>query len=219
MKNLFMIILCICFTTVNAQKRELDSFTDLEQFTELASKSEWKIAKKRKGIVLKYRKLKFSDTLEVREMKAEFSVFGSLNKMYEVLKSPKKIEQWNENVKDMKILQDMDSTWISHYMYKIPHLFTQQDLVIEHVAKKKGNGFVITAFAKPKYIPDVKDFRREKFYLSEWRVMPAMSGQLSVEFSVVSISDSKIPRFIKDPIIQNKLIDSFLNLQKLMKSE
>ncbi|WP_196890678.1 SRPBCC family protein [Aureivirga marina] len=218
MKKIFCIVFCILALNVEAQTGMLHSFTDLKQFTELASKSKWEVAKKRKGITLKYRKLKFSDTLEVREMKAEFFVDGTLSKIYENLKNPKQILEWNVNMKEVKVLKSSDSVWVSHYVYKIPHPFSQQDLVAEYDAKMVDDNLIITSYAKPKYIPSLEDVKREKFYLSKWEVIPMNSDQFMVEFSVVSISNSKIPRFIKDPIIQKKLINSFVNLQNLLKS-
>ena len=200
------ILVLICITTmVNiaktlAQNNVLDSITELQQFTAMARVSDWKPVKQKQGILVKYRKLNIGDTLKTRELSVHFTVKAPLERIVFSLKHPFKIEAWNEAVRKSSLLKNGDSNWISHIIYDVPYPFTQQDIITAYALKNINKNIVITTRSLPEYIAPLKGMRRERFNLGQWVLSPDDSGKISVTFSVVSLSNAKIPRFIKDPI-------------------
>ncbi|WP_459210369.1 SRPBCC family protein [Aquimarina rhabdastrellae] len=204
------------FNTVYTQQHSLDHITSLHQLTTLSQKGDWKIAKQKDGVSIKYRTLRFKNSLKTRELSIDFTVSSATDSILHYIKSPLKIQQWNKNFREIDILQDQDSTWISHTLYDIPYPFSQQDLVALHEIKNTDTAVYISSRAKPDYIPLLKDTTREKFHFEQWKITPLSGHKTAVTFSVVSIASSNIPRFIKDPIIQQRLLNSFLNLKNAL---
>lgn len=219
------IIVLVCITTIVniakalAQNNVLDSITELRQFTAMARVSDWEPVKQKQGVLVKYRKLNIGDTLKVRELSVHFTVNASLDSIVFNLKQPFKIEIWNEVVRESSLLKNGDSNWISHIIYNIPYPFSQQDLITGYTLKNVNKNIVITTRSLPGYIAPLKGVHRERFNLGQWVLSPDNSGKISVTFSAVSLSNAKIPRFIKDPIIQKKLLNSFIKLKNLLQNE
>ena len=202
-----------------AQNNMLDSITELRQFTAMARVSNWKPVKQKQGVMVKYRNLNIGDTLKVRELSAHFTVTAPLDSIVFNLKQPFKIEIWNEAVRKSSLLKDGHSEWILHTIYNIPYPFSQQDLVTVCSLKNVEKDIIITTRSLPDYIAPLKGMRREQFNLGQWVLSPDNSGKISVTFSAVSLSNTKIPRFIKDPIIQKKLLNAFIKLKNLLQNE
>ena len=69
------------------------------------------------------------------------------------------------------------------------------------------------AYSVPNHIEKVKDTKRQQFYVAQWRFAENETGETDVKFSLVSMSTSAIPRFIRDPIVLNRLVNSFIELK------
>lgn len=219
--NQFYIFLSL-FLVMNVQQicgqhHLTKTVTSLQEFTALAEKGTWKTVQQKDGITIKYRSLIISDSLKTRELSASFITSTVKDSVLSYLKFPSKIKLWNSNFKEISILEDNESHWISHTIYNIPYPFSQQDLVAENRFFHKGFSTLISSRAIPNYMQPLKNHSREKFHLAEWKLTTLSNTETLLTYSVVSIAKSNIPRFIKDPIIQNKLLNSLLDLKKTLK--
>jgi hypothetical protein len=61
----------------------------------------------------------------------------------------------------------------------------------------------------PDAVAPLKNVNRQKHYFGQWELVAINSTQTKVKFNAISFSQTNIPRFIRDPIIQNKLMRSF----------
>jgi len=220
-KTTVMIILMIIILCRNAftQNPVLDSITQLEEFENIAEKGQWEIAKQKKGITLSYRTLKVNDTLNTRELAVNFTISASNNRFIEFIKNPVKVENWNEGVRQNKLLESGDSTWVSSTIFDIPYPFPQQELVSRYTIHEEKGTMNISICSEPNYIAIKKGYNREKHNWGRWQLQPKSKGEVEVTFSAVSLSNSSIPRFIKDPILKRKLVNSFIKLKDQLESK
>ncbi|MGJ5640903.1 hypothetical protein [Formosa sp. S-31] len=212
------VLVCIvCFACgVRAQKAHIKQMETLEDFIAHSKITDWEVVQQKDGVVVSYRDLEFNDTIITRELCVKFKTQSTVEKVYELVVNPNKITDWNDAIKSMKTLKQTDSYWIAHSIYNIPFPLTKQDLVAKYWLERTPESLIIHVKAVPDYIPEVKGLAREAYNLSQWTFTPQQSGFIDVEFTGITLSDSKIPRFIKDPIIQRKLLHSFLTLKNLL---
>ena len=210
--NKFLLILIIALTSSNifiAQNKELDAIRNLQEFVSAAKKEDWKKAKHKNGITIIYRKLELFDTINVRELMVKFIVSGTIDSILSMIKQPENVKTWNYGIKNAEILKEMDTNWILHTVYKIPFPFSQQDLVASYSKEKRKDVIAISSKSSPDFIEPLKGITREGYNLSQWLLIPRNNGLFEIKFSVISITNSKIPRWIKDPLIQRMLLKSF----------
>ncbi|TMU50390.1 hypothetical protein [Flagellimonas algicola] len=214
-KNIIMIILMLIALCRQAfaQNAKLDSIYRLEQFEELAQKGHWEVVKQKKGVTLSYRKLKVADTLDIRELSASFTILSTVGHIIEHVKQPLRMQEWNEGVRHSELLENQDSTWVSHITFDIPYPFPQQELIARYDVDRDRERVTISTRSVPNYKDLKKGVNREKYNWGRWSLYPKDNGSVQVTFTVISLSNSNIPRFIKDPIIKRKLINSFINLK------
>lgn len=215
MAQCLRILCCImCFVcTVKAQKKHITQIETLQDFIAHSELTEWEVAQEKEGVSVSYRDLAFNDTITTRELCVKFSAKSTVEKVHEFVVDPDKIADWNDAIKSMTTLKQTDTYWIAHSIYNIPFPLTKQDLVAKYWIERTPKSVIIHVKAMPKYIPEVKGLVREHYNLSQWTLTPQSAGYVDVEFTGITLSDSKIPRFIKDPIIQRKLLHSFLALK------
>ncbi len=127
--------------------------------------------------------------------------------------------EWNEGLRSMKLLKQDGSVWITHTLYDIPYPFSQQDLVVKNIIVPDKQKVTILLSSLPEFIKPIKNTTRQKFYFGKWELTPVNNETTEVRFSVLSFSESRIPRLIRDPIIHNKLFHSFLNLKEQTRTD
>ncbi|MEC3908122.1 hypothetical protein VOI54_13915 [Tamlana sp. 2201CG12-4] len=207
--------LCTLSLEVQAQNESLNDINTLQEFVSIARKGQWKEVKYKKGVSLNYRNLVVSDTIETRELSAKFKLqFSNIDSIVSHIKQPKHVRLWNDGVRDVNLLKNGVTNWISHTTYDIPFPFKQQDLVTHSTITQKHNTIILSSKSLPDFIEPQKGVTREGYNLSEWRLTTSENGTIEVEFYAVSLTKSNIPRFVRDPIIQRKLINSFINLKE-----
>jgi hypothetical protein len=206
--------LFLTLINVQAQNESLDNVKTLKAFVSIAKKGKWKEVKYKKGVSLNYRDLVVSDTIKTRQLSAKFKLnYCTIDSIISHIKLPKHVKLWNDGVKDIRLLKNEGSSWISHATYNIPFPFKQQDLVTYSTLSQEGNLYIISSTSLPNFIKPQKGVTREGYNLSEWRLTIAANEIIDVEFCAISLTKSNIPRFLKDPIIRRKLVNSFINLK------
>ena len=215
---IILVIIMLCRQAFS-QNVALDSITRLQEFERLAQKGPWEIAKQKKGVTLSYRKLKVADTLNIRELSASFTILSTIDSIIEYIKQPLRIEEWNEAVRFSELLHSEDSTWVSHTTFDIPYPFPQQELVSKYVVNQDDKKVIISSQSVPNYTKLKEGINRERYNWGKWLLLPLDNGLVQVTFSAVSLSNSSIPRFIKDPIIRRKLVNSFIKLKNQLSQQ
>ncbi len=199
-----------------AQIHILDSASTIQQVMNMSDLEPWKVVKQEDDITLKYRWLKIGGELKTRALSIHFTSETHTDTLLSYLVNTEKHNEWNKGIKAFNILAK-DSTnlnWITHTKYDIPFPISQQDLVVNNVLMVSDSLLIIDITSKPNYIPSLEDSDRIKHYIAQWKVYPIDSNTIDVTFSAITLSKSYIPRFIKDPIIQNNFIKSFKALKK-----
>lgn len=202
---------------LNAQHQQTSwgTMEDIRQVTKLANISSWETLKEDKGVKLSSRWLTFGDTLKTREIAAHFVVDAGFNNVLSCLMKPEKMLRWNEGVKSLEIHQQHGYTWVTHTVYDIPYPFSQQDLVVKNTMVQETRKIIILLSASPDFIEPIKNVNRQQLYFGKWELKILDNATTEVKFSAISFSKSNVPRFIRDPIIQNKLFNSFVRLKEL----
>lgn len=215
-KTITLLILAMVMgkSSLLAQQLSWEKMEDIREVTGMASCRGWETIKEDKGVTLRSRWLLFGDSLKTREISSYFIVKSDVQSVLANLQSPEKMLEWNEGLRSMKLLKQDGSIWITHTIYDIPYPFSQQDLVVKNVMVKDKQKVTILLSSLPDYIDPINDINRQRFYFGKWELNPLNSETTEVRFSALSFSSSRIPRLIRDPIIQSKLFHSFLKLKE-----
>lgn len=213
-----VILLAVLFVTlidVQAQNESLDNINTLQELVSKAKKGKWKQVKHENSVSLNYRDLVISGAIETRELSAKFKLYScNIDSIISHIKLPNHVRLWNDGVRDVNILKNDDTNWISHTTYDIPFPFKQQDLVTLSTISQEDNILILSSKSLPNFIKPQKGITREGYNLSEWRLTKSPNGIIDVEFCAVSLTKSNIPRFLRDPIVQRMLLNSFINLKE-----
>jgi hypothetical protein len=214
-----LLALTVCSKKASSQQKSWSMMQDIRQVTELARSSGWETLKQDKGVTLSNRWLLFGDSVKTREIAIQFVADANIEQVLANLTKPERMVAWNNRVRSIDVLRNQGSTWITHTVYDIPYPFSQQDLVVQNVMTKDHQKTIILLSALPDYIAPLKNVTRQQLYFGKWELNPLDNGATEVKFSAVSFSKSGVPRFIRDPVVQNMLFNSFLSLKQLSSSE
>ena len=200
---------CGCF----AQSNFFGAVLNIDELVEAANPEGWKTYKSKKGVSLKYRWLHFNEKDKTRQLSLHFKSSKKVSELIKLIKNPEKVRYWNSSVREQVIFDDDSLSWISHTVFAIPYPLNQQDLVVQNTISNKQRAVLVDAYAVPTYLEDLESTKRQQFYLSQWRFTQQKGNELDVEFTLVSMSKSAIPRWIRDPIVLNRLLNSFIELK------
>ncbi len=201
------IMTCFAYHST-AQVHIMDTASTITNVTMHAQTGSWETVKQNKGITIKYRSIKLGKSTKTRELSTHFTVEAHPDSILAYLRIPEKQMQWDKGVKAVRILEQDSISWITHTMYNIPFPISQQDVVVKNIVVKTENKFIINITSTPHFIPLIEDVDRVKHYIAQWVIFPLENNQLDVTFSAITLSKSYIPKFIKDPLIQNNLLKS-----------
>lgn len=220
LKNIIIgVLLITVFKYTNAFSQTIDEITRIDDFLALTSKDDWKVVKETEGVTLKYRWLYIGDSIKTRELSLCYETSQNSGDVLRKIKEPLKIKEWNSSVRSHINLENNESNWVSHTIFDIPYPFTQQDLVVFNVQSDKNGITTIYMHASADFIAQKEGVERQRFYLGSWVLTPKYDNLLEVKFSAISLSTSKIPRFIRDPIIHNRILNSFVKMKEQTSSK
>jgi len=202
---------------LSAQHQQISwrTMDDIRQVTQLATIARWETVREDKGVKLSSRWLTFGDSLKTREIAAQFVVNADYHSVLVCLMTPEKMLKWNDGVRSLSVHQQEGFTWITHTVYDIPYPFSQQDLVVKNVMIQENKKTTILLSASPDFIEPLKNVNRQQLYFGKWELKILDNSKTEVKFSAISFSKLSVPRFIRDPIVQNKLFNSFVRLKEI----
>lgn len=214
--NLSILFLCfISFT--QAQEIYVASIRSFEDFVERSEKGVWIQAKERDGMGISYRDLVLNEDVETRQIRVHCTVENtSLEVIMDAIRDQEKVVDWNESIKESVMLSDQVQKWITHTMFDIPFPFSKRDLVAQYEQYTMGGIHYVHSVSIPTYIPEIDHVERDIYSYSQWVLTPTEEHSYDVSFSVITLASSSIPRFLKDPIVQGTLLDSFENFKELV---
>lgn len=210
-----ILMLLLIIIQAKSQDNLINEETNITELIKKAKTGKWETAKTGEGVTLSYRWLNFGNKIKTREIAVRFITEGNIQDILMNLRKKESLEQWNNSAREIKMLYDEGSTWITHTVYNIPYPLSQQDLVVKNTITKEGENVKIQINAVPDYIEPMDNVTRQGKYVGQWILKQLHDGKTEVYFSAVSFSKSSIPRFIRDPIIQYKLHQSFIKLKDL----
>ena len=215
---LLPVLLLLTYTALG-QNDPLSSINSFDDFVQAAVKSQWTKPKMRDSIAIDYRKLELGEDLVTRQIRVSCKLTNTcLDSIMSAVQNQKKVVCWNESISEATMLLDSSESWITHHLFDIPYPFPKLDLVSKYQMHTKQGTHCVNSVSVPDYIPEVPDVRREIYSYSQWTITPDGKNQFDVTFSVITLASSSIPRFLKDPIVQNTLFNSFENLSMMVNS-
>ncbi len=215
MRRVIFLLFLFSFVNCIAQKNDLAQISSFKEFVLQSKKGKWEQVKEKNNVTISYRSLVLFDSIDTREMSIQFEIpTTTIDSIIQHIKKPIKVLHWNKSLRKNSLLKDSQNEWISYSLYKIPFPFTQQDLVAISKIEKEQDTVIISSKALPNYINTKKGISRVASNFSQWQLV-ADKGKIKISYSAISVANSNIPRFIKDPIIQRKLLRSFTKFKAL----
>lgn len=216
-KSFVLLILLKGYTWLGAQSSE-QNLNCLAELLDGAEFGDWDESTD-DGITIKYRDVELSDEDETRQVMVEMRIRVDVDSLLAVLKGPECIVKWNDGFRESIMLKDEGNRWIIHSFYDFPFLLPQQDVISEYRLVKEEDRYLIIACPLPDYKEEVEGSSREQHNYNTWNIIPQPNGECLIEFRVVTLSNSSIPRFLKDPFIRRTLRASFENLQSICEED
>jgi len=214
--KIYLLLLAIGISSSNismAQNKGLDAIENLQSFVAAAKKEKWKTRKQKDGVTISYRDLQLFDTINTRELMLKLTISGTIDSIVAQIKQPGNLTFWNEGIRKATLLRDHKDNWILHTVYKVPWPFAQQDIVAFYSIEQRKDTIVIFSKSLPNFIKPIKGSTREGYNLTQWLIISKSNKLFEIKFSAISITNSSIPRWIKDPMIRRMLRKSFLRFK------
>lgn len=155
--------------------------------------------------------IKVDDTRSARQLRAEFFVNASFEKVVNLIKDDKQATQWMKNTKSFYIIKTIDrNNWLSYVQFSVPWPFKNQDLIIKYEIPTPDafSKYEIRFVGVPDYQEKNKNVTRISHLEGVWRLMYLDKNKSKIEYEMYSRQAPAFPRWITDPIIQNNLIST-----------
>lgn len=169
-------------------------------------------------ITLWYRWIAIPNHKDVRELKADFVVSATPEKIVNIIKNEKTATQWMKGVSEFRKLGiTSENLWYSYMLYDIPWPLNNQDCVVQNSLQKNYSGteYIISMKGIPQYIPEKEGITRIQHLQGTWKITRSNSKESKVIYTIYSMQAPKFPRWITDPIIQQNLIHTLSSFKHL----
>ena len=182
---------------------------------------EFKIVKKQGAITLFERWITGTKNEPVRELKAEFLVKSDIESVIGLLKNQSSGIQWNKNASLYKIANSVNSNqWINYIKYNMPAMFDDQECCVlyqvDSYSSNKDKCIINFQSTACPAFPPKADLKRITGINGQWKLELQQNHVLKVTYLISSDRNSKIPRFLSDPIVQNNLFATMENFKNLL---
>jgi hypothetical protein len=179
-------------------------------FTTNAQAGDYKLVKK-DGLISLYEKWIIAMNGEqARELKMVFYVKATPSEAVQLLKDQGKGKDWNPSADTYKVLPSANNNyWVGYLRYDIPWPVGDQDACLAYTMKETANAteisFQTTEHAS---FPLKKGVGRINGTRGKWLLEKNNNGLMRVTYTVSANRNSKLPKFITDPIIHDNLMES-----------
>jgi hypothetical protein len=154
---------------------------------------------------------KSNPPIRAREVKGEFTVQSTIEKVIGLLQDESKIQQWQKHVSEFKVYPQPDTSWWMEYSYHdIPWPVSDQDHFLEYrIAEGSNDNKVFITFetkTNSSLAPEREDVTRMTL-AGSWTVEDIGNKKVKVTYRILS-KPSHIPRIFTDPVIRNNLMST-----------
>jgi hypothetical protein len=184
--------------------------------------SDFKIVKKQGAITLFERWITGTKDEPVRELKAEFLVESDIESVIRLLKNQATGIEWNKNASLYKIANTLNrNQWINYIKYNMPAMFDDQECCLlykmtDSFSSDKDRCLINFESTTCPMFPLNLDVKRITGISGQWKLEAQQNHLLKVTYLISSDRNSKIPRFISDPIVHNNLFNTMENFKNLL---
>jgi hypothetical protein len=169
------------------------------------------LIKKDKNISIYEKWIKVDNTRSARQLKVEFMVNASIEKVVSVIKDVKNTIQWMKSAKTYYLLKKIDqNNWYSYVQFSIPWPLNNQDCIIkfEVLPSSSVKRTEIRLTGVPNYLKEYKNVTRISDMEGSWILNYKGIKSTSVEYYTFSKQKPIYPRWLIDPIMRNNMIST-----------
>ena len=156
------------------------------------------------------------DGRRTRQLRLTAMINAPVESLLPLVYTSSLLTEWQKGSYKCEITHIAPGKWMNYTVYKVPKPFKQKDLITECTVHVSETGYTIYMESKPNYLPQYEGISRMKHFKGRWVFIQNKNGATNLEMYSYSMSKSKIPRFIQDPIVHHLLIESILNMRKLI---
>ncbi|MDF2454748.1 MAG: hypothetical protein K0R51_741 [Cytophagaceae bacterium] len=178
--------------------------------------SDFHLIKESKGIKLFSRNFKLPDGEITRELKAEYLVRCSSDKLLKLIENENYSKQWLNGVKRIYTLnKPAKNCWYTYMEYQLPWPFNNQDCILKYTLTTHTNGYIIDFVSMPEYLPAKEGIERITHLQGRWTIITRPDNLCKVSYSAYTADKAKYPRWVADPIVQENLISNLSAMKKM----
>ncbi len=158
-------------------------------------------------------------TRNARQLKAEFTVNESPDRIVRLLRDDSRVTGWMKNTSMYYRVRTLnDTNWYSYIRFSVPWPLSNQDCVLHYsLSGPSSRGEVrIMARSEPELLRTFDGVKRIAHLEAEWILDPVGPRTTRVQYLLFSRQPSRYPRGITDPIIRNNLYETMYAFRAML---
>lgn len=169
------------------------------------------LIKKDKNISIYEKWIKVDNIRSARQLKVEFMVNASIEKIVSIIKDDKNTTHWMKSTKTYYILKKLDqNNWYLYVQFSVPWPLNNQDCIIKYelLPSSSDKRTEIRLTGLPYYLKEYKNVKRISDLEGAWILSNQGIKSTRVEYYIFSKQKPMFPRWLTDPIMQNNMIST-----------
>jgi hypothetical protein len=175
-----------------------------------AQAGDYKLIKK-EGLLSLYEKwITAINGEKTREIKAVFFVESTPAQAVALLRDQTKAMEWNPSAEVFKVINGTnDNNWISYIRYDIPWPVGDQDCCLQYTVRTTGSTTEVSFQSTTHSMFPVKNkVGRIEGTRGKWVFEKSDNSKMKITYIISTNKNTKIPKFIVDPIIHDNMMES-----------
>jgi hypothetical protein len=157
----------------------------------------------------------------VRELKAVLQVRSDIPEIISLLADSMRGTKWNIHAVTYNI-HGGGASWITYLKYAIPWPFGDQDCCLFYSLKQGAvsQKYALLNFESTTHqqYPEQKNITRITGIKGKWELQGTEKGHVRVTYLISSNRNTRLPRWISDPIVRNNLFDTMSAFKNILES-
>jgi hypothetical protein len=161
----------------------------------------WDFVKEKDGIKIFTRK---EANGSLKSFRGQVDMRTSMDKVYAIVGDIKSTDNWDENIREMKILSYQKDVGFTYYLiYKLSWPLHDRDLSVEAKISKDPATGIITVYteSRPKLVPEDPELVRIRNYWQRWTVQPLNKGHVRLVLEGYADPAGNIPGWLYNMVI------------------
>ncbi len=175
-----------------------------------ASAGDYKLIKKDGSISLYEKWVQVLNGEQARELKIVFYIKATPSAAVQLLKDQSQGKEWNPSADAYKVLPSANANyWVNYIRYDIPWPVGDQDACLAYTMKETPGATEIS-FQSTEHtsFPQKNGVGRINGTRGKWLLEKSANDMTRVTYTISANRNSKLPKFITDPIIHDNLMES-----------